>query len=205
MTLEELTRIIIEAVERAIALQKLRVGVCLFDAANAEKVRKTAIGLNGQCLPLDAESAGTGVCDVVFTDALPVSHFAKLALGIIDDERSQYLHGAVMNGGTIFVLGDAPAALQRTPPACAALLEKYKIILESYGYVFLGEEKSAVAAEQNPGERADIFDLRHKRVIGGADLATLPGGGRVYADSGAVVTVLAADMARDKKIVIERH
>lgn len=202
MTLEELIRIIIEAVEQAMALQKLRVGVCVFDSANAKKVRETALCLNGKYLPKGAE---TSVCDVVFTDALPVSHFAKLALGVIDDEQAQYLHDTVMNGGTIFVLGDAPAALKRTPPACAALLEKYKTMLESYGYVFLDTGKKTPGAEQNPCTRADIFDLRHKRVIGGADIATLPGGGCVYANSGAVVTGFAADMARDKKIVIERH
>lgn len=202
MTLEELTRIIIEAVERAMALQKLHVGVCVFDAANAEKVREAALSLNGKCLLRGAE---TCVCDVVFTDALPVSHFAKLALGIIDDEQTHYLHGTVMNGGAVFVLGAAPAALEKTPPSCAALLEKYKIMLESYGYVFLGEEKNAPEAGQNPGARTDIFDLRHKRVMGGTDLATLPNGCRVYANSGAVITGLAADMARDKKIVIERH
>lgn len=202
MTLEELTRIIIEAVELVIALQKLHVGICIFDAANAEKVREAALSLNGKCLP---QGAGTCACDVVFTDALPVSHFAKLALGIIDDEKTQYIHGTVMNGGTVFVLGAAPTALEKTPLACAALLEKYKSMLESYGYIFLGEGENAPEAGQNPGARTDIFDLRHKRVIGGTDLATLPDGCRVYANIGAVITGLAEDMARDKKIVIERH
>lgn len=202
MTLEGLTRIIIEAVERAMALQKLSVGICVFDAANAQKVQEAARCLNGKYLPPGAE---TSVCDVVFTDALPVSHFAKLALGIIDDEQTQYLHGTVMNGGAIFVLGDAPAVLKKTPPAYAALLEKYKTMLESYGYVFLGTGENAPKADHLHCARTDIFDLRHKRVIGGVDLATLPGGCRVYANSGAVITGFAADMARDKKIAIERH
>lgn len=202
MTLEGLTRIIIEAVERAMALQKLRVGVCVFDATNAEKVQKAALCLNGKYLPQGAE---TSVCDVVFTDALPVSHFAKLALGVIDDEQAHYLHRTVMNGGAIFVLGDAPTALKRTPPACAALLEKYKTMLEAYGYVFLGTGENTAQAKQIPSARTDIVDLRHKQVIGGVDLAALPGGCRVYANGGAVITGFAADMARDKKIAIEWH
>lgn len=78
-------------------------------------------------------------------------------------------------------------------------------MLESYGYVFLGTGKDAAGMTQNHGIDKDIFDLRHRRVVGGADLAALPGGCRVYANSGAVITGLATDMARNKKIVIERH
>jgi len=205
MTLEELIRIIIEAVDSAMALQRLRVGVCLFDAANLSKVQEAAGCIGGKGPLLDMETAAGMPCDVIFTDAPPVGHFAKLALGIIDSNPAKYLHEAIMNGGTVFVLGDAPAALQKTPPACAALLQKYKTMLEAYGYVFLGAGDTFQETPGSGGTEAGCFDLRGKKVIGRGDIAALPRGGRVLADGSALITNLAADVARDKKIAIKRY
>lgn len=196
MTLEKLIRIVIEAVEKALALQRLRVAILLFDGANGERVERAAARLGAPYRRLGREDANEATFDVVFTDALPASHFAKLALGIIDSAEAGLLHETVMNGGTVFVLGGTPAILERTPPACAALLQKYRAMLESYGYIFL----DGLAAS-----KTESCDLRGRRVIGGGDVALLPDNCQLLADRGTVITSLAAERARDKKIAIELY
>lgn len=204
MTPEKLVRIVAETVQRMMALWGLSVGVCVFDAANKEKVCSYARSLNGKYRLLDIQQNTDNerrAFDVLFTDKLPAGYLARLALGISDDTPTQYINETVLQGGTIFVLDDGPPFWEKTPASYAALLAEYRSILRSYGYVFLDTGKypgGTSATEQK------YIEMRDRKVITQADIILLENGSSLSTNGAAVITDLAKDTALRKNITITR-
>lgn len=213
MTLERLIRIVAEAVERAIALQSLRVCAIVMERENAAVLKEAASSINGTyelfCESMDGADLG---CDVFFIDCVPPHYLAKLALGICDDAASRALGEAALRGKPIFVLKDDCPLHPETSAAFAAMLGSYRAMLESYGYVFLNDTAESAETQNRStlhlsGEatvRAACYD---GNVLSRRELLEISGGRRgaiVTVSGGVLVTAFAQETARLMGIEIKR-
>lgn len=203
MTLERLVQIVVEVIEKIAALQRLQVGVWVFDKADMERTCEYAQQVNGVYRLFEsgdkAEEADREPCDLIFLDRLPEHCLAKLALGINDDRLSLCINATILKGGTVFVLNSGNGLCEKTPVAYAGLLKKYIKTLETYGYVFLNS-KRITPEVAGAAETGKIF--YRKKVLTKADLLSLESNSVVAVAPSVLITELARETARYRHIEI---
>lgn len=194
MTLREVVILVIEAVERALYLNRLRVGAYAFGAQGREQVLQAARCVNGSAGWIAPERDAP--CDILLLDHIPLEWLPRLALGLREDALSSYLGRMAVAGKTIVVLGRAPEPEEHAPQAYRALLHSYRKILGGYGYLFLGEQ----AAEAGGGRAVYAGNVLSRK-----ELLQHAAGGRIRVAPEVVVTPLAREAAREQGIVIIRE
>lgn len=208
MTAELLSKIVIEAVRRLEALLRVRVGFVVFDRANETSVRKAAESVNGKADPFLLNGLGScGPCDILFLDYLPHGYFAKLSLGLYDDDFSDFLGDMVLRGNRIVVVGDDPAIGPETPPSYVSLLCSYRRTLQSYGYSFPNVSRHESESDLSAHRRADtslVGNAYAGRVLCRRDLLENTREGVCLVRNGVLVTDLAAEAADAMRIEIRR-
>ena len=202
MTLEQLIRIVVEAVERAITLNRFKIAAYAFNKANTEQTLQAARVINGSAVLLSNESllSETDSCDILFLDSIPIEYLPKLALGICDDSVSRLINMMPAQGKTIFVLR-APEQLPNAPMAFKALMNTYRGLLNNYGYIFLDSENNS---SHNQGLAGSCRRFTGN-VLSRADLMSYPRAGEIIVGPDCVVTALALETAKQKDVTIKRQ
>jgi len=198
MTLEQLVLIVMQAVERAIKLSRLKITAFAFEKANAGDVLDVAKVINGSALTLTSEMQDCG--DVLFLDCIPIEYLPKLALGICDEPVCRQIIKAVANGKTVFVLKKSPDDMQNAPAACRALIDTYRRFLGLSGFVFLDSDAhSDVYRSARINYSGNVFSR--------GDLMNHSGDGvkEIVVSPDCAVTTLAADTARSMNITIRKQ
>ncbi len=208
VTAELLSKIVIETIRRLETLLRVRVGFIVFDRANETSVRRVAKSVNGRAdpFPLDGlESCEP--CNILFLDYLPHGYFAKLSLGLYDDDFSGFLGDMILRGNRIVVMGDDPAIGAETPSAYVSLLCSYRRTLQSYGYSFPNVPRHELESNPPSTRRADASpegNVYSGRVLCRRDLLENTRGGICFIRGRVLVTDLAAEAADAMQIEIRR-
>jgi len=201
MTLEQLIRIIVEAVERVIKLSKIRVIVYAFDHANASETLDAAEAINGSVQMLSpnfdlSQTLDSG--DTLFIDYIPIEYLPRLALGIFDDSISRLIYTMISEGKTVYILKKAPKRQGNPPAALNALLETYYSLLESYGVIFLYPESTS-----------EICVSVHNHFVGNVlslkEMQSYPANSSLIIEPNCVITTLALETAEKMNVTITRQ
>ena len=206
MTLEELIRIIVEAVERMIKLSKIKVAAYAFDHANASETLDAAEVVNGsaQLLAPSYDSYQKhDHADILFLDYIPIEYLPRLALCILDDSISQLISTMISEGKTVYVLKKAPEKSGNPPAAFNALLDTYYSILKSYGVIFLHLEsisESPVSEIPVSGPCSFVGN-----VLSLKELQNYPIDSSITIGQSCVITTLALETAEKMNITIIRQ
>jgi len=201
MTLEQLIRIIVEAVERVIKLSKIRVIAYAFDHTNEREILDAAEAINGSArlLSPNFDLSQTHDCgDTLFIDYIPIEYLPRLALGIFDDSISQLICTMVSEGKTVYIVKKAPKKYGNPPAALNALLDTYYSLLESYGVIFLHPEStSEICGSERNHFVGSVLSLK--------ELQSYPANSSLIIEPSCVITTLALETAEKMNVTITRQ
>ncbi|MDR0550515.1 MAG: hypothetical protein LBG72_00690 [Spirochaetaceae bacterium] len=152
MDLRRVIEIIVEEVERALALSRIKVGALHFGSA-ADELLTAARAINGEaaCAPADGAEQLSGV-DALFVDYLPPPVAAEIALGLAFSPAAALVHQLLRQGKSVFLLKPSPESAELTG-AYGGLYKNYWKALAAYGVVYLGAADGAAtdSAGNNDG------------------------------------------------------
>jgi hypothetical protein len=202
MTIEEVVKIIVEAVTKYMFLDRQKVLALCFDEANKISLMEVAQSINGRA---DYFSGGdieriTGDYDVMFVDYIRFPDVAEAALGLAFSPWGALMGRMLSRGKSVFQLKKAPGSGDMSP-ACRTMLKTYWKQLYSLGVVLL--ETSGSGGEPKGGEpKNDAVYTRN--VLSRQDLFAYTGAKRLFIGRDVVVTTLAADAAKAINMEIVR-
>jgi len=204
MTLEELVKIIVEAVERHFFLDRQKVLALCFDEANKAELLEAANSINGRAdyfSAADIERVGDGY-DAMFVDYIPIFGVAEPALGLCITPWGKLMAAMVSRSKPVFQLKKAPSSYEINP-ACRELLKEHWARLYSLGVVLL--DNNAGGGHAGPKVPAKGEAVYAKNVLSRQDIYGYLGINRLVVGKDVVVTALAADTAKALKIELARQ
>ena len=200
MTLKELIRIIVEAVERYFFLERQNVLALYFDQTNRHELTEAAQSINGraECVSAADIEHITEEYDVVFVDYIPIHMVAEPALGLCVSPWGKLMASMFGRGKPVFQLKKAPDS-GTFSPACRALLKEHWARLSSLGVILLDvvndkaelSEKPEAVYTGNVLSREDIFLYRSNN--------------KIVVGKNVLITALAEDTARELRIALVRQ
>jgi hypothetical protein len=199
MTIEELVKIIAEAVAKYIFLDQQKVLALCFDEANRTELLEAARSVNGRAdyVPASGMEGIREDYDVMFVDHIRFPDLAEAALALAFSPWGRLIGGMLSRGKPVFQLKKTPGS-GLLGPACRTVLKGYWRQLASLGVVLLDSGGAPVG-----GAEREI--LHSGNVLSRRDLFVFPGADRIVIGREALVTALAADEARARGIEIVRR
>ena len=132
MNLEQVVRVIVNAVAKVLATEAIKLKAIAFNKANEDKLNNAMghINKHGHIAPISEIS--TNDTDILFIDNIPPSYYAKLALGIADCPFTRLVQEFLLANKRICVLYSLTTANQ----TYGKLLVSYEETLQGYGIHF---------------------------------------------------------------------
>jgi hypothetical protein len=208
MTLQKLIEIIIETVERHLAMSRFKVFAVSFgDEHGMGPVKHEALLSAAHIINGEARFATASACmdmvdplgiDALFVDYLPFPVAAEIALGLATSPFGTLAHYMLARGKPVFVLEKDPRC--KPVGAYRELYRKHWAALASFGVIFLGGGGGESGMARKEAEDSVFCE---KKVLSRADVV-LCKAAKIVVSKDVIVTDLAKDTARALNINIVR-
>ncbi|MCL1997124.1 MAG: hypothetical protein FWG63_13075 [Defluviitaleaceae bacterium] len=206
MTIRDLIKIIIVAVERVLFLENLRVKAIVFNKENTALVN-TAMGkinTKGDVYEKIPSNDETDILfDILFIDEMPLRYYSSVALGMGHDPFTLFVQKALAQNKKIVILKE-PQKIENKN--YKMLIENYKRILVSYGVIFAGDIAGSCTHPDIYSYAENCGSVYEGNVLSATDILNLSKTTNIiYIDDTTIVTALAYEQAASVGVTIEKR